>query len=76
MLRKAFQQLRNVEIDWDLQLHIVHVRSLTQREPKISLRSCFCRGGEGSVPAHRPCGEFLPVAGQLPSVALCPQRQH
>lgn len=42
MLRKAFLQLRNVEIDWDLQLHIVHVRILTQESLKYHYAAYHC----------------------------------
>ena len=74
MLRKAFQQLRNVEIDWDLQLHIVHVRSLTQSEPEISLCCCFCRVGEGSarhtgVAVIPSCGWTAAPCGSAPSAS-------
>lgn len=44
MLRKAFQQLRNVEIDWDLQLHMVHVRSLTWESLKYHCAADFAEG--------------------------------
>lgn len=78
MLRKAFQQLRNVEIDWDLQLHRVHVRRLTCGEPEISLCCCFCRGGRWfslirqtlpRVPSH-VCGVDLCASSASPEPTL------
>lgn len=70
MLRKAFRQLRNVEIDWDLQLHMVHVRSLTLAEPEIPLCCCFCRGRRPrSTIGHAvPC---IPSHGSLVGHCVC-----
>lgn len=76
MLKKVFLQLRNVEIDWDLQVHIVHVRGLTLGEPEISLGCCFCRGEKGSACSDRHCLAFLPMfvfdlcASATPELAL------
>lgn len=74
MLKKVFLQLSNVEIDWDLQVHTVHVGADTGRA-EISLGCCLQRE-KGSACSDRHCLAFLPMfvsdlcASATPELAL------
>lgn len=65
MLRKAFPQLRNVEIDEDLQLHTMHVGSLN-----CHCAAVFAEGEAHAAPLGTQFLVFLPMAPWLACVCF------